>query len=101
MIKSAMRCPACGELMTYEPELQFIDCPVGHRASSDPDGWHTHKVYVLVAEIEAVLKPDWSHECDHHWITIEQTRHESLNECASCSAWQIGPGLATTPHHGG
>ena len=87
-----MRCPTCREPMTFEPRLQFIDCSAGHRASTDLGRWLTPKVYLLVAEIEAFLNPaDRPTECAHRWVTIEQTRHESLNECVSCSAWRVGP----------
>jgi len=96
-----MRCPTCREPMSFEPELQFIDCPAGHRASTHLARWHTATVYTLVAEIEAFLNPaerPTGHK--HQWVTIEQTCHESLSECVFCSAWQIGPGGATTQHHG-
>jgi len=87
-----MRCPTCREPMSFEPELHFIDCPAGHRASNDLGRWHTAKVYTLVADIEAFLNPaERPTEHEHRWVTIEQTRHESLNECVYCSAWQIGP----------
>jgi len=50
------------------------------------------EVYTLVADVEALLNPaEGPTEHEHQWVTIEQTRHESLNECVYCLAWQIGP----------
>jgi len=85
--------------MTFEPALQLIDCPTGHRATTDHDRWQTAKMYVFVADIEALLNPDdGPFEHAHRWVMIEQTADESLNECLLCSDWRLGPPLAQADH---
>lgn len=92
MLRPLLRCPICGSPMSFDPRSQVDDCPSGHRASTDPDEWHSAHTRMLIRDIQAFLNPaNRPVDHPHHWITIERTRCETLRECASCAAWQLGP----------
>ena len=92
MRDQVMRCPICRERLTYSPEARVVDCPSRHRASIAADVWDTAHLRMLIDELEVLTRPmDRVVDHDHHWVTVERTRYESLDECASCAAWRMGP----------
>ena len=92
MRERVMRCPICRGRMSYSPEWRLVDCPSRHRASTDADVWHTAHLRMLIDELESLTRTtDRVDDHEHHWVTVERTRYESLDECVSCAAWRLGP----------
>ena len=78
--------------MVHSPEAHLVDCPARHRVCTDADVWHPAHLRMLIEELEALTRPmDRVVDHEHDWVTVERTRYESLDECASCAAWRMGP----------
>ena len=97
MRDQVMRCPIRRERMVHSPEAHLVDCPARHRVCTDADVWHPAHLRMLIEELEALTRPaDRVVDHEHHWVTVERTRYESLDECASCAVWRMGPPQSRT-----
>jgi hypothetical protein len=92
MREHLMRCPVCGDRMTVDARTRLVDCPQRHHATTEPSRWREASVRMMLDDLEAYRSPaDDVTNHEHRWITIENTRHESLEECVLCAAWRMAP----------